>query len=78
MLHIYGIWYCLVQELTRLGMESCPFDPCVLVLREDSYVPDNDQPRPAGIGPATGPITGVLGIHVDDGHMRRKPKNFSM
>jgi hypothetical protein len=62
------LWYCaLVQELTRLGMESCPFDPCVFVLREDSYVPDDDQPRPAGMGPATGPITGVLGIHVDDG-----------
>ena len=62
------LWYCaLVQELTRLGMESCPFDPCVFVLREDSYVPDNEQPRPAGTSPATGPIIGVLGIHVDDG-----------
>ena len=62
------LWYCaLVQELTRLGMESCPFDPCVFVLREDSYVPDNDQPRPSGLRPASGPIIGVLGIHVDDG-----------
>ena len=62
------LWYCaLVQELTRLGMESCPFDPCVFVLREDSIVPTEDQPRPKDIRPATGPIAGVLGIHVDDG-----------
>ena len=62
------LWYCaLVQELTRLGMESCPFDPCVFVLREDSVVPDGDQPRPSNLAPATGSIVGILGIHVDDG-----------
>ena len=62
------LWYCaLVQELTRLGMESCPFDPCVFILREDSFTPNDDQPRPSNINPATGPIVGVLGVHVDDG-----------
>ena len=62
------LWYCaLVQELTRLGMESCPFDPCVFILREDSFTPSDDQPRPSNTTPATGPIVGVLGVHVDDG-----------
>ena len=62
------LWYCaLVQELTRVGMESCPFDPCVFILSEDSFTPKDDQPRPANIAPATGPIVGVLGVHVDDG-----------
>ena len=50
------LWYCaLVKELTRLGMEPCPFDPCVFVLRENP-----DSPNPSK-------ICGVLGIHVDDG-----------
>ena len=48
-------------------MESCPFDPCVFILREDSFTPNDDQPRPSNINPATGPIVGVLGVHVDDG-----------
>ena len=38
------LWYCaLVKELMRLGMEACPFDPCVFVLREDAVVPDGDE-----------------------------------
>ena len=50
------LWYCaLVNELTSLGMEMCPFDPCLFVLRESS---DSTCP---------GQLAGVLGIHVDDG-----------
>ena len=50
------LWYCaLVNELTTLGMEMCPFDPCLFVLRES-----NDSTCP-------GQLAGVLGIHVDDG-----------
>ena len=37
------------------------------MLREDSYVPEGDKPRPEGLNPATGPIVGILGVHVDDG-----------
>ena len=50
------LWYCaLVNELTSLGMEMCPFDPCLFVLREP------------GNSPNPGQLAGVLGIHVDDG-----------
>ena len=50
------LWYCaLVNELMSLGMEMCPFDPCLFVLRESS---DSTCP---------GQLAGVLGIHVDDG-----------
>ena len=50
------LWYCaLVNELTNLGLEMCPFDPCLFVLREN------------GNSPNPGQLSGVLGIHVDDG-----------
>ena len=50
------LWFCsLVSELTRLGFEPAPFDPCLFVLREPST---DGQP---------GPLAGVLGVHVDDG-----------
>ena len=64
----------IVQELTRLGLEACPFDPCVFVLREDSVVPTDDKPRPTNLAPATGPIVGILGLHVDDGICGGGPK----
>jgi hypothetical protein len=47
------LWYCtLTSELTALGMEVSPFDPCTFVLRCKE---DPSQ------------IAGILGIHVDDG-----------
>ena len=50
------LWYCaLVTELTKLGFETSPFDPCCFVLRSPSK---GDQP---------GQLEGILGIHVDDG-----------
>ena len=50
------LWYCaLVTELTRLGFETSPFDPCCFVLRSP---PKGDQP---------GQLEGILGVHVDDG-----------
>ena len=50
------LWYCaLVKELTYLGFETSPFDPCLFVLREPST------------SPKAGQIAGILGIHVDDG-----------
>ena len=50
------LWYCaLVTELTRLGFETSPFDPCCFVLRSPHQ---GDQP---------GKLEGILGIHVDDG-----------
>ena len=62
------LWYrALVQELTRLGMEACPFDPCVFVLREDSIIPQDNEPVPDRKAPAQGAIVGILGINVDDG-----------
>ena len=62
------LWYCaLVQELTRLGMEACPFDPCVFILREDSIIPEGNGPAPKRQSPAQGAIVGILGVHVDDG-----------
>ena len=62
------LWYCaLVKELIRLGMEACPFDPCVFVLREDSVIPHGNEPAPARKSPAQGAIVDVLGVHVDDG-----------
>jgi hypothetical protein len=62
------LWYCaLVQELTRLGMEACPFDPCVFILREDSIIPEGNEPAPKRQSPAQGAIVGILGVHVDDG-----------
>ena len=46
------MWYkAILEELTRLGLEQSPFDPCVFVLRE----------------PSTGKPEGILGLHVDDG-----------
>ena len=46
------LWFCsLVTELTRLGFEATPFDPCMFVLRE----------------PNSNRLAGVLGVHVDDG-----------
>ena len=46
------MWYkAILEELTRLGFEQSPFDPCVFMLRE----------------PKTGKPEGVLGLHVDDG-----------
>ena len=50
------LWFCsLVTELTKLGFEASPFDPCLFVLRE-----------PATSSQA-GKIAGILGVHVDDG-----------
>ena len=50
------LWYCsLVTELTQLGFEASPFDPCCFVLRAESQ---DGQP---------GQLEGILGIHVDDG-----------
>ena len=50
------LWFCsLVTELTRLGFEAAPFDPCLFVLRE-----------PEG-SPKAGQLAGILGVHVDDG-----------
>ena len=47
------LWYCtLTSELTALGMEVSPFDPCTFVLRCKE---DPSQ------------IAGILEIHVDDG-----------
>ena len=46
------MWYrAILEELTRLGFEQSPFDPCVFLLREAS----------------TGRPEGVIGLHVDDG-----------
>ena len=46
------MWYrAILEELTRLGFEQSPFDPCVFMLREAS----------------TGKPEGVIGLHVDDG-----------
>ena len=61
------LWYCaLVKELMRLGMEACPFDPCVFVLREDAVVPEGDE-QISRTKPSRGNIVGILGVHVDDG-----------
>ena len=50
------LWYCaLIQELTKLGFEISPFDPCLFILRE---------PRNS---PRAGQLAGILGVHVDDG-----------
>lgn len=50
------LWYCaLVKELTCLGFETSPFDPCLFILRE-----------PADSSKA-GQVAGIIGIHVDDG-----------
>ena len=50
------LWYCaLVKELTALGFETSPFDPCLFVLREPLTSPRKGQ------------VAGVLGVHVDDG-----------
>ena len=50
------LWFCsLVTELTRLGFEASPFDPCLLVLREPAH---SDR---------AGSLAGFLGVHVDDG-----------
>ena len=50
------LWYCaLVSELLKLGFETSPFDPCLFVLR----VPNGE--------PNAGALSGILGIHVDDG-----------
>ena len=50
------LWYCaLVKELTSLGFETSPFDPCLFILRE----PQSSS--------KAGQIAGILGIHVDDG-----------
>ena len=70
------LWYCaLVQELSRLGMEPCPFDPCVFVLREDAIVPTDDQSeQPAERPRPSGRIVGILGVHVDDGICGGGPK----
>ena len=62
------LWYCaLVKELLRLGMEACPFDPCVFILREDSAVPNTLEEEIKDRKPAQGAIVGILGVHVDDG-----------
>ena len=46
------MWYrAILEELTRLGFEQSPFDPCVFILRDAS----------------TGKPEGVIGLHVDDG-----------
>ena len=46
------LWFqTLQEELISLGFKPCPFDPCVFVLRH----PENQK------------LSGVLGIHVDDG-----------
>jgi hypothetical protein len=46
------LWFqTLQEELTSLGFTPCPFDPCVFILRH----PQSQQ------------LSGVLGIHVDDG-----------
>ena len=61
------LWYCaLVKELMRLGMEACPFDPCVFVLREDAVVPEGDE-QISRTKPFQGNIVRILGVHVDDG-----------
>ena len=45
-------WYAaLHEELTRLGFQSAPMDPCLYVLRN----------------PKTQTPSGIIGIHVDDG-----------
>ena len=50
------LWFCALQEeLLRLGFETCPFDPCVYILREKEH------------GKSTNRIAGILGVHVDDG-----------
>ena len=46
------LWYrTLTEELLRLGFQQSPFDPCLFILRN----PHDNQ------------LSGVLGIHVDDG-----------
>ena len=46
------LWYkALLTELEKLGFIQSPFDPCVFILKS----------------PDTGKISGVLGVHVDDG-----------
>ena len=58
------LWYCaLVKELMRLGMEACPFDLCVFVLREDAVVPDGDE-QISRTKPSQG---NIVGVHVDEG-----------
>ena len=45
-------WYAaLHEELTRLGFQSAPMDPCLYILRN----PETQMP------------SGIIGIHVDDG-----------
>ena len=46
------MWFqAILEALLRLGFQQAPFDPCLLILRDD------DSGKPAGI----------LGLHVDDG-----------
>ena len=46
------LWFqTLCDELMQLGMEPSPFDPCVYILRHTT----------------TGKLSGILGVHVDDG-----------
>ena len=50
------LWYkALVGELTKLGLETSPFDPCVFILRGPKNTPQE------------GKLLGIVGIHVDDG-----------
>eukprot|EP00435_Cladocopium_sp_Y103_P007543 s1620_g2.t1 len=46
------LWFqTLKEELSMLGMQQSPFDPCVYILRH----------------PNSGKLSGILGVHVDDG-----------
>ena len=50
------LWYsALRDELQKLGFAVCPFDPCLFVLRE---------PQESS---KVGQLSGLIGIHVDDG-----------
>ena len=57
------LWYkALVGELTRLGLETSPFDPCVFILRGPKNTPKEGQ------------LLGVVGMHVDDGKYGGTPE----
>ena len=49
--HTCGINKALSKEFLSLGFEQSPFDPCIFTLRK----------------PGSKQLSGILGIHVDDG-----------
>ena len=53
------MWFqAILEELLGLGFQQSPFDPCLFILRDLK----------------SGQPDGILGLHVDDGFVRRKRK----